>query len=448
MLPYTPLHHLLMREVQFPVVATSGNLSEEPICTDEQEALVRLRGIADVFLVHDRPILRHVDDSIVREVAGRELVVRRARGFAPLPVQVVAEQPPLLAVGAHQKNAIACSVGRQVFISQHIGDLETAQSSQAFENVIAAFQRLYELKPQAIACDMHPDYVSTQFARRSGLPIRPVQHHEAHVRACMAENELAPPVLGISWDGSGYGPDATVWGGEFLRIEDAGVSRIAHLRTFRLPGGEKAVKEPRRTALAVLYEIFGPQVVDMANLAPVAAFSASDLRVLTSMLARKLNSPVTSSAGRLFDAVASIANLRHTCHFEGQAAMELEFSMPRDAGDDVYPFAVVENATSFIVDWEPMIRAMLAEKPGDLATIALKFHNTLADMMVAIAERAGCAQVCLTGGCFQNRFLTERAVRQLARAGFRPYWHQLVPPNDGGIALGQIMAAQAQLARE
>jgi hydrogenase maturation protein HypF len=374
--------------------------------------------------------------------------VRRARGFAPLPVQVVNALPPLLAVGAHQKNAIACSVGRQVLISQHIGDLETAQSSQAFENVIAAFRQLYDLKPEAVACDMHPDYVSTQYARRSGSPIRPVQHHEAHVRACMAENEIAPPVLGISWDGSGYGPDATIWGGEFLRIDDGGMSRVAHLRTFRLPGGEKAVKEPRRTALAVLYEMFGPQVVEMSKLAPVAAFSGSDLRVLASMLARNVNSPLTSSAGRLFDAVASIADLRHTCHFEGQAAMELEFSLPREAADDGYVFGIAENAGAFIVDWEPMIRAILAEAPGDVATIALKFHNTLADITVAIAERAGCEKVCLTGGCFQNRFLTERAIRQLARAGFRPYWHQRVPPNDGGIALGQIVAAHAQLARE
>jgi len=213
MLPYTPLHHLLMAELKFPVVATSGNLSDEPICIDERDALNRLFDVADVFLIHDRPILRHVDDSIARIVMDRELVLRRARGFAPLPITVDRDLPPTLAVGAHQKNAIATSVGRQIFVSKHIGDLETVQASEAFENVISSFRSLYSQEPTRVACDLHPNYVSSQYARRSEKPVKAVQHHHAHILSCMAENAITGPVLGIAWDGSGYGPDQTIWGG-------------------------------------------------------------------------------------------------------------------------------------------------------------------------------------------------------------------------------------------
>ncbi len=444
MLPYTPLHHLLMQELGFPVVATSGNLSEEPICTNEREALARLGGIADLFLVHDRPIVRHVDDSIVREMGGRELVLRRARGFAPLPVHVNAELPAMLAVGAHQKNSIATSVGPQVFISQHIGDLETEASFAAFRNVIDAFCDMYELRPAAVACDLHPDYLSTQHARSLGADAIPIQHHHAHVLSCMAENQLHPPALGVSWDGSGFGPDGSVWGGEFLRIGETGFERVAHLRTFRLPGGEKAVKEPRRVALAILYEIFGDEAFtfDTPLLRP---FDGVELRVLQGMLQRGVNSPVTSSAGRLFDAVASLLDLRQTCRFEGQAAMELEFAVtPGD--DEGYPFAI-RGGSPMIWDWEPMVRAILADGRSPVGDIARRFHNTLAQMTVEVAQRIGEAKVLLTGGCFQNRYLTETCVRRLQAAGFQVYWHQRVPPNDGGIALGQIIGAAAELKR-
>jgi hydrogenase maturation protein HypF len=299
MLPYTPLHHLLMAELGFPVVATSGNLSDEPICTDEREALERLGGIADVFLVHNRPIVRHVDDSIVRVMLDRELVLRRARGYAPLPIQLRSAECEMrnaargdarptnaqkseirnpkseivLAVGAHLKNTVALSVGNQVFISQHIGDLETEQAYSAFLRVIADFKNLYEVRPQIIAADLHPDYLSTKFAlerqspalhesKNAGDPhavpeagapqIIQVQHHIAHVLSCMAENEIAPPVLGVSWDGTGYGTDGTIWGGEFFLVTDESIERIAHLRPFRLPGGDQAVKEPRRSATSCL----------------------------------------------------------------------------------------------------------------------------------------------------------------------------------------------------
>jgi len=439
MLPGTPLHHLLLRELDFPLVATSGNVSEEPICTDEHDALARLHGIADFFLVHDRPILRHVDDSVVREMCGRELVLRRARGFAPLPVQADSDLPPILAVGGHQKNAIAAAIGPQIFISQHIGDLETEGSYSAFRGVIRAFQNLYEFTPDTIACDLHPDYMSTQYARRSGLPVVAVQHHHAHILSCMAENHLRPPVLGIAWDGSGMGTDGTVWGGEFLHLTGDGFRRVAHLRPFRLPGNAKAVREPRRVALSLLHEIFGDDGFTL-DVPAVRAFSSTELKALQTMLRKRLNAPVTTSVGRLFDAVASLLNLRQVASFEGQAAMELEFALAGTKEDDSYPYVVQTEDDIHILDWEPAVRSVLAEPAVPAAVASARFHNTLVDMATDVATRLGERNVVLSGGCFQNRYLTERMVSRLLGAGYRPYWHQRVPPNDGGIALGQVMA--------
>jgi hydrogenase maturation protein HypF len=489
MLPYTPLHHLLMAEIGFPIIATSGNLSDEPICTDEREAFERLSGIADVFLVHNRPIVRHVDDSIVRVMLDRELVLRRARGYAPLPITirgasstspkpqhqkdqgVVELHPPkiVLAVGAHLKNTVALSVGNQVFVSQHIGDLETEQAHRAFHRVIADFKNLYEVRPQIIAADLHPDYLSTKIAdeftgragsllpaadgaQRTALPAKiSVQHHIAHVLSCMAENEIAPPVLGVSWDGTGYGLDGTIWGGEFVLVTDENVERIAHLRPFRLPGGDQAVKEPRRTAIGLLYEMSGDSIFERKNLVPVAAFSSAELAALKTMLAKKLNSPVTTSMGRLFDAVASLINLRQQIRFEGQAAMELEFAINSAGTGEAYALKLrhgIKNemetgGTPVLLDWSPMIEAILADVQHGVSVgiISAKFHRALLEAIVAVAKRAGQDRVVLSGGCFQNRYLTERVVRRLRAEGFRPYWHQRVPPNDGGIALGQVVAA-------
>ena len=439
MLPYTPLHHLLLRELGFPIVATSGNLSDEPICTDEHEALHRLAGIADLFLVHNRPIARHVDDSVVRVLLGRELVLRRARGYAPLPVLVKEPLPPLLAVGAHLKNTIALSVGRQVFLSQHIGDLETPQALQAFRRVIADVKELWGHQPQAVACDMHPDYLSTQAAHGMGLPVRPVQHHVAHILSCMAENEVEPPLLGVSWDGTGYGTDGTIWGGEFLIIREQGWERFAHLRPFRLPGGDRAIKEPRRCALGVLYEMLGDDAFELLE----QVFTEGERRLLRQSLRQGVNAPITTSAGRLFDAVASLTGLRQVVNFEGQAAMELEFLTHDVHTDETYPFSLCEGTPPHMLDWSPTIQAVLQDIQEGVSPslIAARFHNTLVEMMVVVARAAGIERVALSGGCFQNAYLTEGAVRRLGEEGFRPYWHQRVPPNDGGIALGQMVGA-------
>ncbi len=468
MLPANPLHHLLMADLGFPVVATSGNLSDEPLCTDEVEAVERLRGIADCFLVHNRPIRRHADDSIVRVVLGREMVLRRARGLAPLPIHVRSEgfapSAIVLGVGAHLKNAVALAVGANVFISQHIGDLETVPAEQAFRRVIADFKRIYAAEPELVAADLHPDYLSTKFALEQGpaaqsaseladLPragwatagprVVQVQHHVAHVLACIAENEIQLPVLGVSWDGTGYGTDGTIWGGEFFLVTAGAVERVASLRPFRLPGGKAAIQEPRRAALGLLFEMFGDAIFERLDLPPVAAFTATELGLLRTMLSRRLNSPWTSSVGRLFDGVAALMNLRQAMRFEGQAAMELEFALADVATDEFYHLPLVSRHAMCILDWSPLIQEMLPDAQNRLPAglISAKFHNALAEAIVAVARQCGQPRVALSGGCFQNRYLLERTVTRLGAERCQPYWHQRVPTNDGGIALGQVMAA-------
>ncbi|MFH1857477.1 MAG: carbamoyltransferase HypF [Candidatus Omnitrophota bacterium] len=452
MLPYTPLHHLLMAELGFPVVATSGNLSEETICTEENEVLTRLGPIADAFLVHNRPIARHVDDSVARVMASRELILRRARGYAPLPVRHKTAMPPLLAVGAHLKNTVAVSVGNNILMSQHIGDLETVQALGAFQKAIAAFKKLYGLCPEAVACDAHPNYISTQYAKALGLPVVFVQHHHAHALSCMAENELEGPLLGVCWDGTGYGLDGTVWGGEFLQVSGSTFLRRGHLRTFRLPGRDQAIREPRRAAIGLLYELFGSDCFAMDSCIPVRSFTPGERRVLERMLQKGVNAPYTSSAGRLFDAVSALIGVCQRIRYETQAAMELEFALEGFETEAYYEIvlkAVREKgkAVTYMADWGPMVLGILkdAEAGLPLGEIAAKFHNALAELIVSMAHAVGERRVVLSGGCFQNRFLTERAVSRLREERFFPYWHQRIPPNDGGIAVGQVIAALAQV---
>jgi hydrogenase maturation protein HypF len=445
MLPYTPLHHLLMRALGFPVVATSGNLSDEPMAIDERDALRRLAGIADLFLVHDRPIVRVIDDSLVRLAAGRPMLLRHARGHAPAPVASGGFPDGMLAVGGHLKTTVALTTGGAVVLSQHIGDLDTAEARDAHGRTRASLERLYRVRPAAVVADLHPDYASTRFAFESGLPVTQVQHHVAHVAACMAEHDLEPPALGVAWDGTGYGADGTVWGGEFLLVTGDGFERVAHLRHFRLPGGEAAVREPRRAALGLLHEGLGETALEMRDLAPVAAFAPRERAVLGRMLAGGINAPWTSSAGRLFDAVAALLGIRQETSYEGQAASELEWAISTLQSDAHYPLELRlgEDDTGsqvLILDWEPALRALLADiRSGTApAAIAAAFHNGLACAIVDVAARVGAKRVALSGGCFQNRYLMEGTVRGLCDAGFEPYWHERVPPNDGGLALGQI----------
>lgn len=451
MLPYTPLHHLLMKEIKKPVVATSANLSEEPICIDEYEALDRLKGIADYFLVHNRPVVRHVDDSIVRVILNRELVIRRARGYAPLPVMVdekyvSQKEKTILAVGGHLKNTVALKKGNNIFISQHIGDLSTEESNNTFKKVIDDFQLLYDIKPDEIISDLHPEYISTKYAKELNKPVAQVQHHYAHIAACRFENQIDGEALGVSWDGTGYGLDGTVWGGEFFLTDDYSYKHFAQLRKFMLPGGEKAVKEPRRSLAGILFEICGASFINEFSDLLNNKFNSAELGLITNMLSKKINSPVTSSAGRLFDAVSSLLGISDKSNYEGQAAMMLEFAGNPElvSGSESYYLSTMLNQVMhlIVIDWQPVIISLINdlrndEKPSIIST---KFHKTLAEIILEITKKSGMNKVVLSGGCFQNVLLTEITVNLLRMNNYQVYWHQRIPPNDGGLAPGQIAA--------
>jgi hydrogenase maturation protein HypF len=440
MLPYSPLHHLLMQECRFPLIATSGNRSDEPICIANEEAATRLKDIADHFLMHNRPIVRACDDSVVRLTRGRAGVLRRARGYAPLGIRVRQKLPPVLVVGGHLKNTVAIGVGQDVFLSQHIGDLDTLEARGGFEKAIADLCRLYSFTPELVACDLHPDYASTQWAERSGLPLVRVQHHQAHVAACAAENDLQGEYLGVSWDGTGYGLDGAIWGGEFFRADQSAkenqFERIAHLRPFGLPGGDTAVREGWRSAASLILELEreGRIVPDIGG--PMTGKPRLDDPLVRYMLDHGINVATTTSVGRLFDAVAAITGIAHQNRFEGQAAMLLENEIGPLQTEEAYPLPGG--------DWAPLIAAVLADKCAGVASalIAARFHNALVNWIVEVAASSKLKQVVFSGGVFQNRYLTERASAALESRGFDVYTHQKVPPNDGGIALGQaVMAA-------
>ena len=465
MLPYTPLHHLLMAAIRRPIVCTSGNLSEEPMVIDTEDAIARLGSIADVLLTHNRPIVRPTDDSIVRFSSRGRQMLRRARGFAPLPLNLPGKtdrMPTILAVGGHLKNTVAILLGQeceiagqqpktlQAVMSSHIGDLDSVLSVEVFRRAIDDLLNFFQAVPDAIACDLHPDYASTRYAEQLAgqwnVPLVRVQHHHAHVAACVAEHKLKGPVLGFSWDGTGYGPDSTIWGGETLVCEDAGFHRAAHLRTFALPGGDRAAREPRRSAFGVLFELLGPNAVE-----PTAAlFSKNELDGLLSMLSRRLHSPRTSSMGRLFDAVAALCGMPAVISFEGHAAMALEFAAD-ESEEAAYamPLGGKDADGAWVIDWEPMIRSVLADRAAGVTVgvISARFHNALADMALVVAQTLDTTKrmpVVLTGGCFQNRLLIDRVAARLSDAGFCVYNQQETPPGDGGIALGQIYVALQQ----
>jgi hydrogenase maturation protein HypF len=448
MLPYTPLHHILLKDLGRPVIATSGNLSDEPIITDERVALRRLRGVADYFLVHNRPIKRHADDSIGIVLRGRMVVLRRARGLAPFPIKVNKKLPPIIAHGGHLKNTFALSIDDNVFISQHIGDLETKESIDVFREVMEDFERLYQFKPMALACDMHPRYLSTQLAeersKRDGIPLFKIQHHHAHLASLMAEKGLEGKVLGVTWDGTGYGVDGTVWGGEFLYGDQREFKRVAHFRTFPLPGGDKAIKEPRRVLLGLLFELFGESLIDeFPELKEL--FTDKELETLIWSCKEGINAPRTSSAGRLFDAVSSLLGIRHRITFEGQAAMELEFAA-RSTSAKGFEMTLLEE-DPLILDWEPMILQLIDERRSGtpIEELSFRFHRTLAEYIGRVASQVGAREVCLTGGVFQNVLLTCLTEDVLKERGFVAVTHGMVPPNDGGISLGQVMVAAAGL---
>ena len=473
MLPTTPLHHLLMASLQRPMVATSGNRSEEPIVTDEREALVRLKGIVDAFLVHDRPIARPVDDSVVLAIDGITdrndrgetgkpkgdlMILRRARGYVPQAIRwsdgpADGVQGPVLAVGGHLKNTVALLREDRVVLSQHLGDLSTMEADRAFRQAVEDLQQLLQVTPKAIACDLHPDYRSTTFARELAAtlsaPFIPVQHHHAHVASCMAEHKLVGEVLGIAWDGAGYGEGGQVWGGEFLITSYRQFTRLASLKPFRLLGGEAAMKDPSRSAAALLWELMGEAMLQ--HQLPSWQVSHSQREKFATVLKSSIASPWTTSMGRLFDAVASLTGLCQETTFEGQAAMAVQFSAEQGMeksgrGGEGYPIDLVPSespATKWILDWRPMMSAMLDDlrKGNHPELVAARFHVGLAEGVVRVAQAAGLPRVVLTGGCFQNRLLLSLVRHRLEAVGFTVYCHGLVPPNDGGLSLGQAVIA-------
>ena len=438
-LPYTPLHLLLLAGCARPLVCTSGNLSEEPMATDDGEAIARLGKLADHFLVHDRPILRPVDDSVLRLDAGRPAMLRRARGYAPLPLAIAHEGPPVLALGAHQKSTVTLLKGGQAVVSQHLGDLQDLLGARLLERTVEDLLAFLDARPATLACDLHPDYISTRLAERLAqtweLPLHRVQHHHAHVAAVMAEHGLEGPLLGLAWDGSGLGPDGTVWGGEALRVDSHGFQRLGHLRSFPLPGGEKAVKNPARCAAGLLWELAGAE-----GLAPIAeCFSVQENLLLRSMLGRGLNSPRTSSLGRLFDAISALLGIRTRPGFEGQAAMELQFAAECSEDEGSYPWTFA----GAVADPAPLVRALLEDRSRGLApeVSARRFHRALADLALAWARQAALPQVVLCGGCFQNGLLVGMVCERLSGAGFQVFLPMDFPPHDGAISLGQARVA-------
>lgn len=462
MLPYTPLHHLLLAELQRTVVATSANLSDEPICIDEREALARLRGIADVFLVHNRPILRHVDDSIVRCIVGQLQVLRRARGFAPAPISLGSTSSPaadrtesVLGVGPHMKNTVALRIGSDVFLSQHIGDLDTDAARRTHHRVCADLPALYAVSPRYIGVDLHPDYASTSEAMaiaRSQSPeptLIPVQHHYAHVLSCMADNGLDGSALGVVWDGTGLGTDGTIWGGEFLLPTNRGFVRVAHLLPWRLPGGDHAATEPRRAALGLLHHLHTGELPAALHTTSEFGWTEQDIAVLWRMMDRGVNAPWTSSMGRMFDAIAALCGVRMVNRYEGQAAMELEWRGARSSTPRRYRLELRTDRTPLLIDWAGTVDRIYSDyRDGvDLSDIALGWHHALADLVVDVAQWTGEKKIVLTGGCFQNRLLTTATMVRLAAVGLQGYIHQRIPPNDGGVSLGQVAAATAVVTR-
>lgn len=446
LLPSNPLHLLLLDAIGGPIVATSANLAEEPLCTDPTEARRRLAGIADVFLEHDRPIARAIDDSVVRLTVSQEpILLRRARGFAPAPLHLPdAVDRTWLCVGGHLKNTIAVAHGERVVLSPHLGDLESLATKQLFERTIATFRQLHHTDFAAVAHDKHPDYASTHFARTLGLPTLAVQHHLAHVLACLLENqEPAEDVLGIVWDGTGYGEDGTVWGGEFLLLRGGRAERFARLRPFALPGGEVAARDARRVVFALAEQCqLGNAVSSRLGLLE------KEVVLFRQMLAQGLNAPRCSSGGRLFDAFAALLALGQRNAFEGQLPLALEATAMRGlSGSAELSFPVVPSSqpgARFEIDWrEPFGR--VAANVEDIPATAAAFHRGLAEAMTAVAREAGARTVVLTGGCFQNALLYSLAHEALSAAGFTVLSHRELSPNDNSIAAGQALAALLNL---
>ncbi|MEN6621288.1 MAG: carbamoyltransferase HypF [Smithella sp.] len=454
MLPYTPLHHLLLENYFAALVMTSANQVDEPICIGNREAVIRLTGIADYFLVHNRDILVRCDDSIAVVAGEREQILRRSRGFVPRPIELDESFPNVLALGPQLKATQCILKGKFAFLSPHIGDLETPQARDFFHESLTLMKRITETDPRVIACDYHPAYYSSKVAAGlEGMRIIHVQHHHAHIVGCMAENRISGDVIGLAMDGTGFGLDGNAWGCEFLVANKTQFRRFGHLQYFVLPGGERAIHEPWRIAASLLKSAYGEKWSSVAEKLGIIT-DKNQIGLLDKIIENKINSPLTSGLGRLFDGVAALMGLRRQVSFEGQAAMELEGQINKTS-EVSFPFEIRrEGEESFILDMSQTIRYIVDEiiRGADRSEIAFSFHLTIARAFAAMAGEirtiTGLNRVALSGGCFQNRILLEKSVQELEKAGFVVYCHKQVPANDGGIALGQAVVAASIIQKE
>ena len=447
MLPSTPLHHLLLNGTFHALVMTSGNLSDEPIAYRDEDARERLQGIADFYLVHDRGIHTRTDDSVIRVFQGNPIFLRRSRGYVPRAIVLPSSQRSVLAVGAELKGTVCLTRTDQAFLSQHIGDLRNDAVLRSLEETVAHLEQILAIRPELVAHDLHPDYLSTVYAQGlADLPRIPVQHHHAHLASCMAENRLEGETIGVIFDGTGYGTDGTIWGGEFLVGGYQSFRRYGHFRQVPMPGGDAAVREPFRMAFAYLHAAFGAGLYDLP-LPFLAEIPPEHRKLFLSMVEKRINSPLTSSCGRLFDAVAALVGLRNRVSYEGQAAIELEALAEESETCHVYPFDLHREGEGTMIDFGPMFRSLVREsiEGRERAALARAVHNTVAAASAAVCDNirreTGLERVVLSGGVFQNKLLTEGILSQLTKQGFQVYLQRLAPPNDGGLALGQAIIA-------
>jgi hydrogenase maturation protein HypF len=454
MLPPTPLHHILIRYAGKPLVMTSGNLSEEPICKDNDEALARLKEIADYFILHNRDIHSRYDDSVYLVEKDTARAIRRARGYAPSPIMLPFDAGQILACGAEEKNTFCLTRDNHAFLSQHIGDMDNAETLEHFENTIALYKHLFRIKPEVIAYDLHPEYRATKYALKyaaeNNFKAVGVQHHHAHIASCMAENNIQTPVIGVSFHGTGYGTDGNLWGGEFLLCDYTGFKRLAHLEYIPMPGGAASIHKPYRMALSYIYTLLGTQT-DLDKLPILGKIPQAELDVIKKQLDLKLNCPLTSSAGRLFDAVSAIAGICGKALYEAQAAIELEMSTTDDINDtvmqDVYPFDIDKDNEISVIRLKNLIKCIIQDVSNNTAIqiVAARFHKTIAEMIIEtcklLAQKTGIKTVALSGGVFQNRLLLKLAIDGFEKEGFTVLSHRVVPCNDGGLALGQAVIA-------
>ncbi len=451
MLPYTPLQHLLFEQGFAALVMTSANRTDEPICIGNREAVTRLQGIADLFLVHNRDILVRCDDSIAMTVAATPVLLRRSRGYVPKPLILREAYPEILALGPHLKTTICILKGSSAFLSPHIGDLETPQARDFLHESTDLMYQIARCRPRHVACDLHPGYYTTQVARRmeGDCELIPVQHHHAHIVSCMADNGITGRVIGLSMDGTGYGPDGHVWGGEFLVADECDFTRSGHISDYLLPGGEKAIHEPWRIAASLLREAFGDDWQGYAHRLHIIP-EERYYPLIDTIMRTRTNSPLTSSLGRLFDGIGVLLGLRGTVSFEGQNAMAMEALVQGTLADSL-PFDIRSEENRFLLDFSPAVRriveSLLAGVPKE--SLATAFHRCLCeafrDTAVWIRRETGLNRAVLSGGCFQNRILVAGCLRGLRDAGFDVFLHQRVPPNDGGISLGQAVCAGARV---